>query len=155
MGEYFGKVAIDKLMKGKKSKTVYIGYPEGIGHSSGKIDLDKIALYNSEPERSEVPARPLLTDGISENKESVKKLIKNEVEGVLKGKEINGDLLGTEVVEMVKDFVKGSYYKTHVPNAHSTIMAKTSKEGKLMGVLNDRPLIDTMQFVNGLSHLVK
>ena len=148
------KLDFNKLLKAIKYEDVIIGYPEGLPHNSGKADLDELALWNSEPEKEGKPKRPFLQDGIRANLVEINKAIREEYLRRLMGKPSNLDKIGVIAVTGVQEFVKGDYYKSHTPNAESTIKRKTSKEGNKKGQFKDKPLIDTAQMINGLTYKV-
>lgn len=150
MDEFVGSdLKLDTLKKlVKKRDIILIGYPEGLPHSSGNQDLDYIAEVNSESKKH---PRPFLKDGLENNKEKLKELIKQSFVSMIKGENPNHSKIGVEAVTSVQEFVKGNYYKSHSPNAESTIKRKTSKEGKRKGQYKDKPLIDTAQMINGLT----
>lgn len=86
------------------------------------------------------PARPFLTDGISQNKQKLKQVLETECEK----DQPNWHKVGTTAVGAIQEFVRGDYYKTHIPNSATTIEKKGS----------DMPLIDGGDLLNSLTFLV-
>jgi hypothetical protein len=148
-------VNINKIKNCIKHDSILVGYPEGMSHNSGNADLDEIALWMSKPERTDMPARPLLQDGISNNIAAIKKVMKEEYAGMFEGKSPNYNKIGVTAINGIQELVRSDYYKTSAPNAPSTIRSKTSKSGKKQGLFKDKPLINTGQFINGITYTVE
>jgi hypothetical protein len=151
-GDYGGEIDFKKINKAIRSDAILLGYPEGMQHNSGKITLDKIALFNSEPEIATMPARPFLQQGIKANIKEINKEIKLQYLGMIKGKTPNLDKIGVTALKGIQEFVRGDYYRQNKPNKPATIRRKTSKKGRKTGELKDKPLIDTGQLINGLTY---
>jgi hypothetical protein len=152
VAKWGGKINFDKIKKAIRNDVILLGYPEGNPHNSGKLDLDEIAEINSE---SKTHPRPFLKDGIKANLTEIDKAIKQEYVGRIQGKNSNLDKIAIIAQVGIQEFVKGEYYKEHMPNALSTIKGKTSKAGKKSGELKDKPLINTAQTINGLTYKVE
>jgi hypothetical protein len=149
--KFGGKVDFDKLMSSAVNDEILIGYPEGETHNSGKANLDKIAEWNSE---SETHPRPFLHDGLKANLKVITEEIKKQYLGMLKGKSPDYHKIAVMAINSIQEFVRGEYYKSHKPNAESTIKRKTSKKGKKKGEWKDKPLIDTGQTINGVTYTI-
>jgi hypothetical protein len=150
-----GKVDFKKLMKASIHDEIKIGFPDGMTHNSGKIDIDEIALYNSEPERSSMPERPFLQDGIKSELENIDNEIKKQYMSMIKGKSPDYHKIAVMAINAVQEFVRGDTYKATKPNAKSTIRRKTSKKGKKTGMMKDKPLIATGQTINSITYTIE
>ena len=91
-----------------------------------------------------IPARPFLDEGIASKKEELRKTIQKQLENLHEGKTANWDKVGTMAVGAVNEFVRGEYYKEHVPNSPKTIEYKES----------DKPLIDGGDLIGALTFVV-
>lgn len=90
------------------------------------------------------PPRPFLEEGILDKKELVKAALKEQAEKVHAGLKPNWDKVGTLAVGAVQDFVRGDFYRSHVPNSQKTIDYKGS----------DKPLIDGGDLINAVTFVV-
>lgn len=143
---------IQNLMS--KGNDVLIGYPEGRPHPGSDLTMDELArilTYGND----RIPARPFLEEGILEKKNELGIMIKEIYAGQVEGRNKRQSLkrLGAFAVGAVKEFVFGDYYKQTVPNAESTIYAKSHRQkGKVL--LSDKPLIDTGDMINATTYIV-
>lgn len=133
---------------------VLVGYPEGRPHPGSDMTMDELArilTYGND----RIPARPFLEEGILEKKAELGVLIKEHYSGQVDGRNKRPSLkrLGAFAVGAVKEFVFSDYYKQTVPNAPSTIYAKSHRQkGKVL--VSDKPLIDTADMVNATTYVV-
>lgn len=89
---------------------------------------------------SRTPARPFLKDGVEQNKAEIRSVMETQA----KSETPNWDKVGTVAVGKINEFVRGGYYKEHVPNSPATIERKGS----------DTPLIDGADLINSLTYIV-
>ena len=89
-----------------------------------------------------IPARPFLEDGLSENREKLRKLMAKELERLKATGKANLDVIGVEAVGGIAALVRSGYYKEREPNAEMTIQLKGS----------DTPLIDGANMINSLHY---
>lgn len=92
-----------------------------------------------------IPARPFLEDGINSQNEKITKTIKEQLERIRMGYKANWDKVGTMAVGAVQEYVRGDFYKTHVPNSPETIAHKGS----------DTPLIDGADLINSVEYVIE
>ena len=90
------------------------------------------------------PPRPFLEEGILDKKDEIKAALKEQAEKVHAGLKPDWDKVGTMAVGAVQDFVRGDYYRSHVPNSQKTIDYKGS----------DTPLIDGGDMINSVKFVV-
>lgn len=90
-----------------------------------------------------IPPRPFLIEGLEEKKEEIKKELKKQAGRAHDGLRPNWDHVGTMAVGAIQEFVRGDYYRSHVPNSQKTIDYKGS----------DKPLIDGGDLINSLTYV--
>ena len=145
------KAAMDKA-----DFAVFVGFPSGITHIETTHYIDPQTGARSTGERqggdlaelaerlhygdAHIPARPFLEDGLNENQERLRKLIKRQLEKLTSTGKANLMEIGAEAVGGINNLVRSGYYRESVPNAPLTIELKGS----------DTPLIDGANMIKSL-----
>jgi hypothetical protein len=152
MANFGNEVNFDLLMKSVVNDEILIGYPDGLAHNKADMTLDELAKKHCEGEG--VPKRAFLEDGIETNRKEIETEIKKQWTNMFQGKSQNYHRIGVLAINGVQEFVRGEYYRTHSPNAETTILAKTSQKMQDEDKWKDKPLIDTGQMINGVTYTV-
>lgn len=138
---------------------ILVGYPSGMTHiettryidpqtgkpkkgtkSGGELaELAEKLHYGT----ADIPSRPFLEDGLAENQERIRKLLKKELEKLKETGKADLDKIGAEAIGGIYALVKGGYYRESVPNAPLTIKIKGS----------DTPLVDGANMIDSLRYL--
>lgn len=126
----------------KDKDGVYRNYDGGTpsNQSEDTAELAKRLSYGD----GNFPPRPFLEEGIAENAEKILTELKKQAEKVHNGLKPNWDKVGTMAVGAVQDFVRGDWYRSHVPNSQKTIEYKGS----------DKPLIDGGDLISAVTFVV-
>jgi hypothetical protein len=145
-----GSVDVRRLRRLARSHELLIGHPSGVMHPSTKsnaaIENSKLAEWLHDG-TARIMARPYLLQGLRNGMTLIRKQIKRYFSFIVQGRysEANIDQIGTTAVGAVQEFVRGDYYKSHAPNAPSTIARKGS----------DTPLIDEAFLINSVTYVSK
>jgi hypothetical protein len=132
-----------KDKKGKNGKYKNYNGQDATFENMETAELAKILSFGA----ANIPARPFLEEGILSKKDELAKALKTEATKVIKGTgQANWNKVGTMAVGAISEFVRGDYYKTHIPNSPRTIKYK---EGK------DTPLIDGGDLIGSLEFIVR
>jgi hypothetical protein len=133
---------IEKLIGNEEIK---IGFINGSPHVGGVSSVD-LAQWLSHGTAT-IPARPFLEEGIQDGQPEISKMIERHYKTIVErgAKDPTGlHAIAVTAVGAIKKFVFGDHYKSTIPNAKSTALAKGS----------DTPLVDTGQLVNSLNYVV-
>lgn len=138
---------------------IFVGFPSGLTHIETVHVVDKETGARTSYSRdggdvaelaerlhygdANIPARPFLEDGLRENRDMLKKLLKKQLEKLTSTGKGNLDAIGTAAVGGIKELVYSGYYKESVPNAPLTIEMKGS----------DTPLIDGANMIQSLHYI--
>lgn len=128
---------------------VLIGWPQGDPKNmrpDGATNSALAALHNSGSEDGKIPPRPFMDEAFESpvNRSKLKRLMLGLALRVIKGQTTSEKALGTvgeAGVDMVKDSIRDGNWKENKP---STVARKGSS----------RPLIDTEQMLNSVTHKV-
>ena len=112
--------------------------PEGM-ETLETAELAKTLSYGG----AGIPPRPFLIEGLEEKKDVILSEMKKQTQRVHDGLKPNWDKVGTMAVGAVQEFVRGDYYRSHVPNSQKTIDYKGS----------DKPLIDGGDLIGSLTYV--
>jgi hypothetical protein len=140
VGFLSGREHVPTLHKDKSGE--YRGYDGGKPNlkSEDTAELAKRLSYGD----GHIPPRPFLEEGMAEKKETLLAEFKIQAEKVHAGQKPNWDKVGTMAVGAIQEFVRGDYYRSHVPNSQKTIDYKGS----------DKPLIDGGDLIGALTFVV-
>lgn len=117
----------------------YVGYHGEDPATHKPIETSELAKMLSFGAHG-VPARPFLEEGMQAGQKDIAQALGQEMATVLAGGSANWNKIGAVAVGKIQEFVRGDYYKTHVPNSQKTIDYKGS----------DTPLIDGADLINSL-----
>ncbi len=155
MPNYENTIDIKKLSEfaNKCKAEILVGFLSGKQHSASEnsnevVEMDELAKTLSYGGDG-IPPRPFLEEGVLSKKEEILAAIKAQTEKVHAGLKPDWDKVGTMAVGAIQEFVRGDYYRTHVPNSPKTI-EKKSKGDKV----SDKPLIDTAEMINSVLYVV-
>lgn len=134
---------------------VYVGIPQGTG-AHGEMDNATLGFIheNGSPARN-IPARPTLVPGVAKVKDQVAEELKAGAMAVLKGRPDAVLTSYNRAGIIARDSVKGIIRTSDglAPLAESTLHArKTRKRAPRKG---ERPLLDTGQFMNAVTYVIK
>lgn len=107
------------------------------GERTDMVEMAKALHFGTR----KIPPRPFLDDAIRENWPEVRKAITSSMVWRFKGlkADVQFSFAANEIAYIVRQFITdGTYYKSHMPNAVSTIDRKGS----------DIPLVDSGQLVD-------
>jgi hypothetical protein len=142
-----------RLERCVKGDEVLIGYPSGIAHPNAQVENAKIAEWLHEG-TARIPSRPFLYQGILSRRSEIRQAIGRSFKNlVLRGKS-EAVKVAVLAVGAVQEFVRGDYYKAHIPNAPATIRAKSKRRGRKT-LVGDKPLIDTGFMINSTTYVIK
>ena len=144
IGFLSGKQHVQTLhKKGNGKKAEYRGIDGGAPelNSMDNSELARILTFGN----ARIPPRPFIEDGIREHGAEIKKTIGEQLSNVKNGRPAVWDKVGTQAVGAVQEFVRGDWYKSHVPNSPRT---QKYKDG-------DTPLIDGGELINSLEYVIK
>ncbi len=128
---------------------VLVGWPQGDpknNRDEGFISNAQLAaLHNSGSEDGRIPARPFMDEAFEgANRNVLRTLLRGFLLRILRGQMTTAKalgIIGEKAVDMVKDSIRDGDWK---PNAEITKAKKGSS----------RPLIDTEQMINSVTHKV-
>lgn len=144
-------VDTSRIKKLSKNDDILIGYIDGMT-TPGGINLPELARWQFYGTKN-IPARPFLEDGINQNKAAINKAIESHYKKV--AQDNNPDIPGlwkilAVAISGIKKMVIDGFYKQSIPNAPSTIYAKSHRQkGKTL--VSDTPLIDDGSMINSLT----
>ena len=141
VGFLAGKMHVETKHKDKDGEYRDYGGKEPVFQNVENAELARRLTFGT----ATIPARPFIEEGLLSKKDELKKEIEVQLEKIKDGKMANWDKVGTKAVGAVQEFVRGDYYRSHVPNARGTIRHKGS----------DTPLIDGGDLINSLEYVVE
>lgn len=152
-----------KFLDIAKEDEILIGFVEGQSHANSGEDISDLAKKLSYG-TSNIPARPFLEEGINSVQTELHSAIESHFKAIIDAKDFTTqskrDPKGLKKIAViavggVKEFVYSDHYKSTIPNAESTIYAKSkkNKKGEITG-LSDHPLIDTGQMINSVTYVI-
>jgi hypothetical protein len=142
-----GKRFFQQIAELKKLQ-VRVGYQQGEAADENGVDMADIAMFN-ELGTARSPARPFLRQSADNNKNTIEKFCKAQLQQVAKGGTAQQALNAIGVMQtglVQNEITTGGF----APNAPSTIANKT-KGGKK----GDVPLIDTGKMMQSVHHVIK
>jgi hypothetical protein len=138
-----GVAKLGARIRGLAMQRVLVGIPEGRTEPGG-MSTAQVGAWN-EFGTATIPERPWLRTGITRNLPYFRRVNESNLRRVVDGRMSVGtalDLLGVAAAGKVKENLLAGPW---APNAPSTIAAKGS----------DKPLVDSGQLVNSISHQVE
>lgn len=126
--------------KGKSGEYESIDGGKPVDEDIETADLARALTYGFKG----VPPRPFLYEGLQASKKEILEAYRVQAEKAHAGLKPNWEKVGTKAVGAIQEFVRGDYYRTHVPNSPKTIKWKGS----------DTPLIDGGDLINSMTFVV-